>query len=976
MADKLQHKTSLLSRWRTKNKNNNSLQEGITPIPKNVPIPLSREQKRLWFLQQINLNNPFYNYSELYRLKGDLNISFFEKSIRYIETKHDILKSNFIIEDGKPSVIITPDLKSKFNYVDFSNLSISEAQQKADDLVRNNARVVFDLAHDSLMETTIIKVANNNFLFLIVMHHIITDKWSMRVFRKDLATCYSSLLANQTPQLEKLEIQYPSYAYWQQNKATNTNALAYWKNKLSGNIPTLELPLDFSRKPQPTYKGTFHKKVFSKKIAANFFELCKKLETTPYVVMLSIYYILLHKYSRQQDILIGTPITKRDEEVLEGLIGFFNDTLVLRTQFETTNSFEELVAMVKQTTLEAFANKDVSFDMLVKELNPERSMSVHPFFQAMFLYHKVPETPVLDPSIDISYEPYDMGVSKFDLTIYISDDKGDLTSLMEYETDLFSEHTIIRMHDHFHLILESVIQNSNTSIDAIEMNTIDEIHFYNQLASPKLNIASSFKGIHEIIANQAKQFPENTALIFKDEKITYQQLDNQANKVAAALISSGIQINDIIGLCITRSPKMIIGLLGILKAGATYLPLDPKYPEDRIRYILQHSKSQALLIESNFITTYESSLKTIDIDDVLNTPELAITLSLPQVLSNNLAYVIYTSGSTGTPKGVSITHENIINSTLARAHFYKEAPSSFLLMSSIAFDSSKAGLFWSLCTGAALVISEDHLEQDLEKLTTTINQHNISHTLMLPSLYQAIINYADLNKLQPLKAVIVAGEACTNQLVKTHFDKLPNIHLYNEYGPTEGTVWCLAHKIESSDIQKSSIPIGKSVANTEIYILDEQLQHVPFGTIGELYIGGKSLASGYFNDPEKTAEAFINNPFKDGKKLYKTGDLVKFNNDGTIQFLGRKDQQVKVRGYRIELDEIEQHIYNDANVAVAAVVVENSNKKINIETLKLMKEDQIAQLLKDHFSETEIDKLFNSVEHLNEDELEVLLNNL
>jgi len=616
LGENSKNKISLLAKWRSKNaKKVASKAEGITEIPSGVKIPLSREQKRLWFLQQLNPKNPFYNYSELYRLKGDLNIKAFEKSIRFIEAKHDILKSNYTVEEGKPIVSHQENPESEFLYFNVSE-NEENAETKADEIVQKLSSTVFNLSTGALMKSAIIKVAENNHLFVIVMHHMITDKWSMRVFRKDLAEFYSTIINGENPKVNKPGIQYANYAYWQQNKKIDNSHLNYWKNKLTGSIPILDLPLDRPKKSQPTYQGAFHKQVYSDKIAARFFDLCKNLEATPYVVMLSIYYVLLEKYTNQQDILVGTPITKRDDEVLENLIGFFNDTLVLRTQLELGLNFKELVGKVKQTTLEAFANKEVSFDTLVKELNPERSLNIHPFFQVMFLYHQVPETPVLDSNIEISYEPYDMGVSKFDLTLYISEDKGGLMSLMEYETDLFDTQTIERMHLHFQIILEQVINSPDILISEISVETEREKEVYKRLENPSQKIESPYTSIHKIIEEKAKQNPEDIAVVYTDEKLTYEQLDLQAKKVASFLMKKGINKNDVVGLCIERSPKMIVGLLGILKAGATYLPLDPSYPEDRINYILKHSKSKALLVASTLENSFENTAtENLDIDE-------------------------------------------------------------------------------------------------------------------------------------------------------------------------------------------------------------------------------------------------------------------------------------------------------------------------------------------------------------------------
>lgn len=971
-------KASLLSRWRNRDKKETIDNTVITAIPDGIPVPLSREQKRLWFLQQLFPNNPFYNYSELYRLQGDIQATYFEKSIRLIEETHDILRATFQVKDGIPTVKTSTTSQSVFRFYDFSDETYDIASAKADEIVRKNASHAFHLSDETLMQSTLIKVAPNNFLFLIVMHHIITDKWSMKIFRRELANHYSKLINGETLVIEKPKIQYSSYAYWQNNQKINNEHLHYWKQKLSGEIPVLNLPTDHPKKTQPSYKGTFHKQVYSDEISTNFFELCKKLEATPYVTMLSVYYVLLQKYANQEDILVGTPITKRDKTSLENLIGFFNDTLVLRTNVNKKTSFIDLVKAVKQTTLDAFSNKDISFDTLVKTLKPSRSLSIHPFFQVMFLYHKVPETPTLGNDINITYEPYDAGVAKFDLTLYISEDEGSLMSLMEYETDLFEAATIKRMHTHFEEILKTVIQNPAHIINEISIQTEEEKAFFKRLETPSEIINTSHTGIHDLITEKAIENPIATAVVFKNESITYATLNERATKIAAALLESGVQQNDIVGLCIDRSVDMIIGLLGVLKAGAAYLPLDPQYPSDRISYILKDAKAKVVLTQLKLTTNFNSKTNTILTIESIQKQETSLKIDLPKVANNDLAYVIYTSGSTGVPKGVPITHKNIIGSTLARTDFYGYNPTSFLLMSSISFDSSKAGLFWSLCFGGTLVISEKHLEQDIERLVNVIHTNKVSHTLMLPSLYYAILQFGDSKKLQTLDTVVVAGEACSTQLATLHFDSLPNVKIYNEYGPTEGTVWCIAHQLKKEDCNASSIPIGRPIQNVQVYLLDEDFKKVPFGTIGELYIGGTGLAKGYINDEAKTAKAFITYTSKEGlsKRLYKTGDLAKFTSNGAIEFLGRKDQQVKVRGYRIELDEIEQQINQYSNVTQSIVTVQNTTDTINWNALEKTDSTQLLPMLEKHLSTKEIEEILVSIEALDTEAIDIVLANL
>lgn len=970
-------KNSLLSRWKNRSNPPEPAME-LSVIPEGVAIPLSKEQKRLWFLQQLNPKNPFYNYSELYKLKGALNIDFFEKSIRLIEEKHDILRSSYPIQEGVPVVRIAQESTSTFTYHDLSTHTYEVASQKSEELVKKYASYAFQLSDETLLQSAVLKIADEEYLFLIVMHHIITDKWSMKVFRQELAYNYQCLVQEKQPVLNKPEIQYASYAHWQSGIPVNERHLSYWKEKLSGVLPSLQLPTDYPKKAQPSYRGTFHKNAYEPDVSQAFFNLCKALDATPYITMLSAYYVLLHKYSQQEDILVGTPITKREHTSLENIIGFFNDTLVLRSNVRSSFTFKELVQEVRKTTLEAFSNKDISFDTLVNTLKPERSLRTHPFFQVMLLYHKVPETPSLGEDIKITYEPYDAGVAKFDLTLYISEDQGSLMSLMEYETDLFEAATIARMHAHFKLILKSVINNPEQILSAISIETEEETTFYKTQAAPLNPYSVSRPGIHELIVKQARQKPEEVALILGNKKVTYGELDTKSTLIASYLLAQGIKKNDIVGLCLERSTDMIIALLGILKAGAAYLPLDPEYPTERISYIMDNAFAKALLTQEKFVVNFSDLNLPIVPMETIEKSEISPGFVMPEVRSTDLAYVIYTSGSTGKPKGVPITHGNIMNSTLARTDFYGNDPAVFLLMSSISFDSSKTGIFWSLCTGGTLVISEKHLEQDLYRLEQTIQLNNVSHTLMLPSLYAQLVQYGDVGKLKSLHTVIVAGEACNSQLVQSHFKMVPEIHLYNEYGPTESTVWCIAHKIEPQDANSSSVPIGQPIKNIQVYILDNSLQKVPYGVAGELYIGGLGLASGYLNDKEKTESSFVQNPFDtaNSERLYKTGDLARYTVNGTIEFLGRKDQQVKVRGYRIELDEIEQLLYANKEVSQAVVTVKNDVDAINWKEVEEGTTAKLAQLVSNHIAEDEVNEILDSIEVLSEEALDLVLKNL
>ncbi|MEX0290247.1 MAG: amino acid adenylation domain-containing protein [Flavobacteriaceae bacterium] len=471
---------------------------------------------------------------------------------------------------------------------------------------------------------------------------------------------------------------------------------------------------------------------------------------------------------------------------------------------------------------------------------------------------------------------------------------------------------------------------------------------------------------------------DSPAVIYNDESITYEALFQKADGIASEILTHSKGANEIIGLCIERSIDMIVGMFAILRAGCAYLPIDPEYPEDRLSFMLEDSKVPLVLTQKELakvFDTYEGATLFVE-EQNTSTPES--TISFPKVSREDLAYVIYTSGSTGKPKGVPINHGNIIVSTEGRLDFYPEAPEAFLLMSSISFDSSKAGIFWTLCTGGTLVIAEKRLEQDIQKLGEVIQKNGVTHTLMLPSLYKTILEYSDHGTIESLRTVIVAGEACTSAVCTAHFEKLPEAQLYNEYGPTEATVWCIAHHVQKEEQNSAVVPIGKAVANAEIYIFNEDLDLVPVGAAGEIYIGGPGLSGKYLNNPVLTASAYIDNPFKkDGNsKLYKTGDKARFTKEGTIEFLGRVDHQVKVRGFRIEPGEIERVLTEQPEVEKAVVLLESSGSNTAPENSEIPEMAEINAYLKKIGDQEQINAIIASIEGLAEDEKKYLMEQL
>lgn len=966
MEEKEDSKESILSQWKGR-KNKDTASKGIEQAPIDAVIPLSHGQQQLWFLQQLYPDNPFYNYSEIYIFKGTLHREYLEKAVAQLLEDHDILKSIYLTDNGVSIQKVKATLDAAINFYDFSDLASELFYKEIEALALNDATTKFSLTEGPLFKFSLVKCSETEHRFLVTFNHIVTDKWSMKVFRDDLAAHYARLLKGLDLVSLRPMIQYADYAYHQRNTSLKTDQLVYWKNKLNKAVPTVSLPLDYIRPDTPSFRGALHIESYSNELSLAILGLSKKMATTPFVIILSAYIILLHKQDNQKDIAVGSPVANRNYAALENLIGFFNDTLVLRNRIEPNFKYADLVAEVRKTSLEAFANRDIPFDVLVKTLKPERKTNLNPFFQVMFIYHAVPPKPFFADNLEIENTPSEVGVAKFDLTLYVAEENGKLSSTIEYAADLFKDDTIAKFQKELKDIFRVVLENQEIAIADIEIHKEKGgNHLIPLIDSTKEKnfhpiSMDAEKGIHSIIAKVAREHPLKTAVTFKDQSLTYAELDRQAEIIAKNLIDKTKGNSQIIGLCVNRSVEMIVGLLAILKAGAAYLPIDPDYPEKRIHFMVEDAEVNYVLTGAEHAALFETTACTPFFMDAFD--ELSADIRMPECKNEQLAYVIYTSGSSGKPKGVPITHQNIISSTLGRLDFYDVQPSVFLLLSSIAFDSSKAGLFWTLCTGGNLVVTEKRIEQDIFQIGEIIKKHEVSHTLLLPTLYNLILEHIEINDLNTLTTVIVAGESCSAHTVKRHFDKLPNVSLYNEYGPTEATVWCIAHKIEPQD-QYASIPIGKAVADAHVYLLNADFKKVQQGEIGQIFIGGPGLSGTYINRPDLTEAAYIENPFSVEKssKLYRTGDLGRYRNDGCIEFLGRADQQVKIRGYRIEIDEIEKVLLSNNNIAQAVVVVESGLGAAIDEIKKDVSDDDLLQVIQSHLSNDEINILLSTID--------------
>lgn len=914
-------KSSALEQWR-RLKQHKKAEEQIKVLDESTPTVLSYSQKRLWLLQKLFPENPFYQYGHIYRFKGPLDVALLEKSFEPVTKKYSILRTVFQETPDGPRQIAVSDLVLKIEQEDLSALPEDQHQERAETIIRKEVRQTFDLKRGPLLRMRMLKFSEDHYWLVMVMHHIVIDRWSLDLINQEVSRQYLALKNGHNAPVEPLPFQYSDYARWQQSQSIADKDFEYWLDKLSGEPAAYALPTDLPRPATPSFRGAMLKMELSRALSDQVRELSKSCNTTIYVILLAAFKAILFRYSDQEDILVGSPFSNRDKLSLEKLAGLFNETLSLRTRVSGTQTFRELVEAVKTTTLEGLAHKNVPFDSLVQKLNPERRGNYNPLFQVMFSYKTMVPPPDFGPDITVKEDTLDLGVAKFDLTLYGLDMLDHLLIDLVYATDLYREATAKRLLQHIRKLLEVVTQNSDIQIADIPL--LSKAAYRQQLIdwNDTARQVPEVSAIHQLIEQLALNHPDRQAVVFQEEILSYASLNERAKNLAAQLLERGARPNVPIGLYCERSVDMMVGILGILKAGAAYLPLDPDYPADRISFMLQDAGATLLVGQRHLLSQLPqvSDLKVLPLREAsTSTPQKQP--ELPAVHPDQLAYIIYTSGSTGLPKGVPITHHNLLHSTAARFDFYEENPEAFLLLSSFSFDSSVAGIFWTLCSGGTLVIPPKRIEQDMEALSGLIEKQRISHTLMLPSLYHLLLTHSEKEKLNSLKVVMVAGESCSPNVVQSHFQTLASAKLYNEYGPTEATVWCIAHRIRKTD--QIQVPIGKPISNTQIYLLNKHFQPLPVGIAGELYISGAGLSQGYLNRPELTAERFVDHPFSEepGRKMYKTGDLARYTPDGTIEFLGRADQQIKIRGYRVEPDEIAAVLREDPKVDEALVMV-------------------------------------------------------
>nr|MDJ0901724.1 amino acid adenylation domain-containing protein [Xenococcus sp. MO_188.B8] len=940
----------------------------LIPVDRNGEIPLSFTQERLWFLDRLESGN-FSPYNEpiiAVQIEGNLNIPGLEQSLNAIVQRHEILRTSFSAVKGQPVQVIHPEMTLNLSVVDLRDVPSCDRKIRAMQLLQESIQKPFNLEKSPLLRAKLVQLDEEQYFLLITIHHIVCDAWSTGVLLKELTALYKAFCAGKPSPLLELPVQYSDFAVWQrqwlQSEFLETQ-LNYWKQQLADSPAILELPTDRPRPPVQTYRGSKELFKIDLDLTQQIKALSQHLGTTLFTTLLAAFQTLLYRYSRQQDIVVGSPFANRNRSEIEDLIGFFANTLVLRTNFADNPSFTELLAQVRQTTLKAYEHQDVPFEQVVEALQPERSLSHSPLFQVGFVLQNAPMGELELPGVTLSELHPESTMAKFDLTLSMSETDRGLVGEWEYNTDLFDGSTIERMAAHFQNLLSAIVDNPQLSVAELPLLSEAERH---QLLTEWNDTATEYpidKCIHQLFEEQVEKTPDAVAVVFENQQLTYQQLNQRANQLAHHLQSLGVEPEVLVGICVERSLEMVVGLLGILKAGGAYVPLDPNYPPERLSYMLADSGVEVLLTQGSLLESLPShTARVVCLDSDWQEIEQHTQDNLDLgASSNNLAYVIYTSGSTGKPKGVLVEHQGLCNLAQAQRNLFDVEPTSRVLQfASFSFDASVSEIFMAVTSGATLILGTASELMPGDDLKQILHQSEVTHVTLPPSALAVL----PTDEMPALGQIIVAGEACPTELVNQWS---VGRRFFNAYGPTESTVCATVAQI--SDVREK-ITIGRPISNTQIYILDSQLQPVPIGVPGELYIGGDGLARGYLNRPELTGEKFIPNPFShsQSERLYKTGDLARYGRDGNIEFLGRIDNQVKVRGFRIELGEIEavlnihpqiqqavvvarEDIPGDKRLA-AYVVSEPKNQSEAANPLQLLQIEQWQELYDDIHSES------------------------
>lgn len=906
-----------------------STEDKIPRRRESGPAPLSFSQQRLWFFDQFEPASFVYNVLTPVSLRGNLDVSALQEAFNHLVRRHEALRTTFELREGQPVQIIGQQQSIPIRRIDLSHQARPEQQEQFHAVFNDETCRPFDLKKGPLLRITLVRMAAEEHALLLAMHHIVTDGWSMNVLVREAVALYAMYSAGLAPGLSPLPIQYADFAVWQRSWLQGEvleQQLAYWKQHLGAKPAVLELPTDFPRPAVQTYRGASFIFPFSPALSQSLKTFCRAQQATMFMVLLAAFNVLFHRYTGQQEIIVGSPIANRNRKELEGLIGFFANTLPMRTNVSGELSFREVLARLKEAALGAYAHQDLPFEYLVEQFHPERSLSHSPLVQVMFNFEPTIPQMAEMPGLSASLMDYDNKSAKFDLTLFARDHGTEIFGTLEHNVDLFTSETIERMAGHLLTLLSGIVANPDQPISGLPLLTRHEryqmLEEWNatEAACPQLCA-------HQIFEAQVHHAPNRTALIFENQELTYAQLNARANQLAHYLSSLGARPGKFVGIFMERSVEMIVAVLGVLKSGAACIPLDSVYPKERLTFMLEDSGAPVVVAQQAQAATLPvSGARLVCLDsewqaiskEPENAPQVAVT-------PEDWMYVIYTSGSTGRPKGVVVPHRVLVNLVAWHQSSLRQSQRT-LQFASLNFDVSFQEIFSTFISGGVLVVPPEPLRLDLQALGQYIQQHPVERFHLPPVVLQKLAEEftSHPEKFSAMREFVAGGEQLqiTPAMVK-FFRQLKDCRLYNHYGPSETHVMTSFPLPEQVDNWPALPPLGRPISNTELYLLDNYLQPVPIGVPGELYISGTCVVHGYLKRPALTAERFLPNPFsnKPGSRMYKTGDLVRYRPDGNVEFLGRNDFQVKIRGMRVELGEIEVELKRHPGVRDVAVVM-------------------------------------------------------
>jgi len=893
-----------------------------------APLPLSYAQERLWFLDQLGLVGAAYNMPLALRLTGALVPDALERAFSDLVRRHEPLRTRFASFNGVPHQLIDPPQEFQLNSTDLSPVTNRDERERQlrEYMIREQSHR-FDLQGEWPLRVRLVKLAQQEHVLLITIHHIASDGWSLGVLVRELSALYAAHRSDVPTLLPELSVQYADYAIWQRNWLQGDvlqKRLHYWRKRLFDAPPQLLLPTDRPRPAVESFQGAMLTFEFPPALSNALKALARREGATLFMVALAAYQALLSRWSGQQDIVVGAPIAGRHHREVEGLIGFFVNTLVLRTDLSGDPTFRQLLTRVREGTLADLAYQDLPFDLLVKELRPDRDLTRQPIFQVTLAVQNYPEERLELPDLTWSWTGADCMTTQFDLTLYIYETEAGLSGVWQYATDLFDEATVHRMAGAFQVLLQGIVADPDCPVTKLPLLSAPE---RKQLLVDWNDTAVAYpqeRCVHELFSEQARRSPDAIALVHECGSLSYAELDRCSNELARQLAGLGVGPDVVVGLCLERSPELLIALFGILKTGGAYLPLDPSYPKQRLQFMVDDARAPLVLTQVSLrerLSGHAARLIVLDSSDlsvVSDSAEAPPCSAGPE----NLAYVIYTSGSTGTPKGVAMSHRALCNQmTWMKGHFAIDAHDVLLQKTPISFDASVWELFLPLLCGARLALARPGGHKDPAYLCEAIRQWNVTLLQLVPSLLQLVVAEPGFSACSTLEEIFSGGEPLTTELKDRILAKLP-VQIHNLYGPTETCIQAVVHSCQSGRCHHAAaVPIGRPVANTQVYVLDTNFEPVPIGVPGELYIGGAQLARGYLGRASLTAERFVANPFGEpGSRLYRTGDRVRYLADGNLEFVSRIDDQVKIRGFRIELGEIESALCEYSAVKQAVVV--------------------------------------------------------